>query len=206
MLVPGTRTDLFLRILATCALAIAACGDGDGGTSDPLLEHAEFLLASTEPDGGDLTGDFEFDRPVGLFFNTCLGSSEEHCEGGTAVYSAVSPGFEPLAQDDPDRSLFGLGDGTEIMLEVTDIDEGLSLRIEETVLVGVGDTAALGETPEIHADVNTQLALPGGPPSGEYEISFRLRTTSETYGDSEEFTIRFVPLADEDEGEHEDDD
>src|SRR6185436_12206835 len=50
---------------------------------------------------------------------------------------------------------------------------------------------------EVHADVNSQLALPGGPPSGEFEVSFVLRAADGAYEDSEEFTIVFVPLADE---------
>ena len=61
-------------------------------------------------------------------------------------------------------------------LEVTAIDEELTLQIGEDVLDEAGQSLHLGETPEIHGDVVSQLALPGGPPSGEYEISFRLRT------------------------------
>lgn len=203
-----TRKRLLLPFapaaLVIVAVLASACGDDGGKNPDPLLEHAEFLLASTEEGGGRLTGQFEFDRPIGLFFNTCLGGTGEHCEGGTAVYSSVSPGFEPLEEDDAQQSLYTLADGTEITLEVTAIDEELSLRIEDTVLDDAGDSVVLGETPEIHADVTSQLALPGGPPSGEYEVSFRLHTTSETYDDSQEFTLSFVPLeAEGDDHEHE---
>jgi hypothetical protein len=198
----GRATTISFRLFSTLAsVAFASafaggCG-GDGGNKlgDPVLEHEEFRLASTEAGGGELTGDFDFTRPLGLFFTTCVGGTGDQCDGGTVLYSAVTPGIEPLEEEDPDRSLFFLQDGTQVTLELTAIDEGLSLHFDDIVLDQPGQTVTLDPLPDLHADVDSQLVLPGGPPKGHYDASFVLRAPGTVYGDSREFTITFVPLA-----------
>ena len=199
-----TWSNLF-STFATITLAGAfagGCGDNGGKKlGDPVLEHEEFLLASTEPGGGEVTGKFDFSRPLGLFFNTCVGGTGDQCDGGSVLYSAVTPGIEPLDEEDPDQSLFFLQDGTQVTLELTAIDEGLSLHFDDNVLDQPGQTVTLDPLPDLHADVNSQLILPGGPPKGHYDASFVLHAPGTVYGDSREFTITFVPVAEHGGGE-----
>ena len=193
-----TSSRLFSTFTSFALIAAFSGGCGDDGgkkLGDPVLEHEEFLLASTESGGGELTGEFDFSRPLGLFFTTCVGGTGDECDGGTVLYSAVTPGIEPLEEEDPDRSLFFLRDGTQVTLELTAIDEGLSLHFDETVLDQPGETVTLDALPDLHADVDSQLVLPGGPPKGHFDASFVLHDTGGVYRDSREFTITFVPLA-----------
>ena len=51
----------------------------------------------------------------------------------------------------------------------------------------------LGQTPELHADLETQLLIPGGTASRTYSASFKLTTTSSAYTNSEVFVVKFMP-------------
>jgi hypothetical protein len=97
-------------------------------------------------------------------------------------------------QGEPDELLYALAEGTVVTLAVTAIDAGLTIRVGDTLLDGVGDTVDLGTTPEFHADLESQLALSGGgEPSGTYSASLKLTTTSATYTASEVITLKFTP-------------
>lgn len=90
------------------------------------------------------------------------------------------------------HSLFTLHDGTPITLTVTAIDSPLVVKFDSGTVRVVGDSVSLGEIP-FHADAETQLALPGGIPSGQFKLSFKLSTPSGAYADSVDLTVTFVP-------------
>jgi hypothetical protein len=205
-----------------CDAVFANLGvDRDDGTSDPsqqtffrvektVLEHAEIHVASTEQGGGRLAAELEFDGPIALFFNECIGGEGDHCEGGTILYTAGGPGLSPVEEDDPDASRFTLEDGTPVRLELVALDEAataamLGLQLDDQRADAPGETIDLGEV-DFHADISTQVVLPGGEHQGEeFRATFRLTTESEQYQASEEFTLRFVALDDEGEDHaHED--
>ncbi len=195
-------------VVACTVLMLVTSGCGDDGdkpgaatptppptvTPTPIEDvHVEIFIASTEPEAGALVGALQFDRSIPLFFNTCFGSEDEDCHGGTALYSSVNPGIEPLAEDDPQASLYTVAEGTPVSLEVTAINAALSLRIGETTLDGVGDSVLLGEAPDFHADAEAQLTLPGGEGlDDEYSISLKLNAPE--YPASEEFTVTYFPV------------
>lgn len=155
--------------------------------------HTEVEFGSSEQGGGALAlHDIEdsFDIP----FSQCLGGSGDECTGGTLVYVGLSPGLEPVVEDDPEESIFVLDAGTPIILEIVAIDEGLSLRVESEVVDTVGETVALGETPDLHADIEWVLAIPPGEENQHpYELTLRLTTTAAAYSASEEFSLSFIP-------------
>jgi len=158
--------------------------------------HVEIFAASSSDGGGALVAHAEFDvnEAIPLFFSECLGGSGAECDGGTRLFSAVNPGISPLEASEPDESLYALAESTTVTLAVTAIDAGLTLRLGDALLDGVGDSVDLGTTPEFHADLESQLALPGGgEPSGTYSASFKLTTSSAIYTASEVLTLKFTP-------------
>jgi uncharacterized repeat protein (TIGR04052 family) len=163
---------------------------------DDGAAHVEIVAASSADGGGALVAHAEFDvnEAIALFFSECLGGSGDECDGGTRLFSAVNPGIRPLDESEPDESLYALAESTTVTLAVTAIDAGLTIRVGDTLLDGVGDSVDLGITPEFHADLESQLALPGGgEPSGTYSASLKLTTTSATYTASEVITLKFTP-------------
>jgi hypothetical protein len=82
----------------------------------------------------------------------------------------------------------------------------LSLQIEDQQADAPGESIDLGEG-EFHADVSTQLLVPGGEEYNldELRLSFRFTTESTQYEPSDDFTVRFVALDEEGGHDHEDD-
>lgn len=159
-------------------------------------EHVEILVASSTDGGGSLVAhpEFDVDEAIALPFSECFGGSGEECDGGTRLFGAVNPGVEPLAESEPDESIFKLAEDTEITLELTAIDAGLVMRLGEVTLDSVGDSVVIGTTPDFHADFETQLTQPGGgEPSGIFSASFKLTTTNGQYESSSIVTLKFTP-------------
>jgi uncharacterized repeat protein (TIGR04052 family) len=179
----------------------------------PIRDHVELAVASTSSGGGQLAVHAEFDseRAIALFFNECLDGTGDDCEGGTVLYSVANPGFSPLETDDPTESLYVLEDGSPLTLELTAIDEGLSLRIEGVTLDTPGNSVVLSESVDFHLDALTQFVSLGALTGEELSFSFVLKASPQ-YADSDEVTVRFLTVAeeggghDDEEDDHEHDD
>jgi len=65
----------------------------DEGPDEP--EEVEIVLGSTRDGGGDLAAQFDFDTPIPLYFDQCVGGSGDDCSGGVVLYSSPNPGFAP---------------------------------------------------------------------------------------------------------------
>lgn len=65
----------------------------DEGPDEP--EETEIILGSTRMGGGDLAAQYDFDEPIPLYFDQCLGGSGDDCAGGVEIYSSSNPGFAP---------------------------------------------------------------------------------------------------------------
>lgn len=178
----------------------------DHGNEPP---HVEFEVASSSDGGGALVAhpEFDVDDPVPLPFTECFDGTGDECEGGTRLFSAVNPGVNSLEESEPDESLYALADGTQVTLEITAIDSGLSLILGDQTLDAVGESVVVGTTPDFHADFTSQLTLPGGgEPSGVYSATFRLTAAGDQYTASTEATIKFTPTEGEGGGHGDDDD
>ncbi len=159
--------------------------------------HVEIKVASSADGAGMLVAHPEFDinEAIPLPFDECFGGTGDECEGGTRLFSAVNPGIEPIEESEPDESLYALAAGTPVTLEVTQLADGLTLRLGDVTLDHVGATVLLGQAPDLHADLTAQLALPGGgEPSGTYSVGFKLTTTSGQYQSSEPLIVKFTPV------------
>ena len=162
-------------------------------------QHVEVKIAASADGSGQLIAHPEFDvtQPIPLFFAECLGGTGDDCTGGTRVFSAANPGFEPIDAAEPDESLFKVADGIPVTLELTVLSDGLTFRAGDQVLDHVGATVLLGTTPAFHVDLEAQLTLAGGgPPSGTFEAGFKVTTTSSQYQGSDPVRVKFTPSAD----------
>lgn len=157
--------------------------------------HRELFIASSQENGGALVFHPEFDvaDAIPAFLSDCLGGTGEECTGGTQVFTTVNPGIEPLAESEPDESLFTLAAETPVTLEITAIDAGLTMRLGDTTLDSVGDTVLLGSAPDFHADMEAQLALAAGTAARDYAVTFKVTTTAAGYQSSSELTLSFTP-------------
>jgi len=157
--------------------------------------HKEIKVAGSAEAGGMLRSHTEFDLndALALSFDNCFGGSDAACTGGMRLFSAANPGIVPLDASEPGESLFTLADGVPITLEVVALDDGLTIHYGDVVLDSAGDSVLLGQTPSFHADLETQLLIPGGTPTRTYSASFKLTTTSSAYTASDVFTVKFTP-------------
>ena len=57
--------------------------------------ETEILVGSDEVGGGALVARYAFDTPIPVYFDQCLGGSDDACTGGLAIYTATNPGFAP---------------------------------------------------------------------------------------------------------------
>ena len=166
--------------------------DEHGGEDD----HKEIVIAADGAGAGALVAHAEYDTatPIPLFFSDCFGGTGDECDGGQRLFTAVNPGFSPIAASEPEESLYTVADGAPITLSVTALDAGLTLRLGEESLDSVGDSVLLGTTPDFHSDLEAQLLIAGGgEPSGTFSATFTVATTAAGYTTSAPFTVTFTP-------------
>lgn len=155
-------------------------------------QHGEVVYGSEEAGGGALHLHFDGDDHQHADFDACLGGSGENCEGGIALYSSEDPGYEPTEVDEPAESLYVLGDGATIAVEIVSIDEGFSLKRGDEIADAAGESVVLGTTPDLgHEHVEYVIAVPGGTETFSKNVTLRLIDTSETYPPSEPLTLNF---------------
>ena len=161
--------------------------------------HLEIGVAANAASGGTLVPheDFDITQPFPVPFNECFGGSGTNCDGGTRNFTTVNPGFVPLTDAEPEESAYPVANGTPVTLVLTAVDPGLSFTVLDTPLAKPGDSVPLGMTgtsPPFHADVSTQIVIPGGgSPGGIFTASFQFTTTSQQYQSSSPFIVKYTP-------------
>jgi hypothetical protein len=58
-------------------------------------EETEILIGSRLQGNGQLAAEYDFATPVALYFDQCVGGTDDECAGGVRIYSATNPGFAP---------------------------------------------------------------------------------------------------------------
>lgn len=158
----------------------------------PTIAGQENLFGSTAQGTGALTVDPVPQIPT--YFSACLGGTGPNCTGGTNIYIGSDPGFKEADASEAASELFALPDGVTVTLQVISIAPALSLKFDSGTLNAAGQSLELGTTPGIHADLEWQLALPGGTPFGaSYPVALKLTTTSSGFTDSAHFTESVLP-------------
>ena len=74
----------------TYAVEFVLVDDGGGDA-----EESEIFLGSTRVGGGQLAAQYDFDTPIPLFYDQCVGGEGDDCLGGVVLYSSPNPGFAP---------------------------------------------------------------------------------------------------------------
>ena len=142
------------------------------------------LIFSTEPGGGALVAtEYDFTQPIEV--RDRLG----FCPGGQCLYSSTDPGYRTPTGSRPDEGLHALTPGTPVSFEIVAIEAGVSIKWGPTVLDTVGQATRIGDALALHEHPEYQLQAAEGV-FGEFELSFRLTTTSPQYAASE--TRRFT--------------
>lgn len=200
----GNMRPLVLALV--CALSVIGCGDDDGfsglpspvatasptPTTTPMPAHAHIVLGSSEMGGGEIVADFDFENE-GAELNemTCEGGSGPECNGGTIIYSGVSPAFLAAEEHGHGGALHPLNSGTQVILELVSVDPGVQIRFEDMVLNRQGQRLLLGTAP-FHHHVTWQLVLPAStcPHESVHTASLRFLDSSNRYRPSQVYTIR----------------
>lgn len=152
-------------------------------------DHTDMEIGSSASGGGDLIVEYPFSE---------LPVVRVTASGFPGLFTSTDPGFTP-ALDEP--GLFELSLGTEVDIEVTAIDPGISLQMGMTLLENVGDVANIGtqdvlgdpESSGLHKHPTFQLLLAApGDTFAEGRVSFKLKEGASGigYGDSEIHTLR----------------
>lgn len=156
-------------------------------TSAPATAHEHMALGSTQPGGGSLALDWDFeDDEIETF--------EAFCTASACLYSNVDPAFMGIEEEEHD--LYPLAEGTAISLEVIARDSAVTVRVDGNTL-DPGKTVPLGTGPHIHSHPSWQLLLPPGAPEQEFTISYKLKTDSPLYGESPVYTSILTNVVDD---------
>jgi hypothetical protein len=147
-------------------------------------DHSDLLIGSDTNGGGALVLDYPFkETPVVRVTDS----------GFAGLFTSTDPGFMP-ATDEPDEGVFELDLGSEIGIEITDIDAGVSLQLGASTLDAVGESAVIGThdnpDPDLsglhnHPEFRVVLDEPDALTFAEGRFSFRVFDTGAGYGDSE---------------------
>jgi hypothetical protein len=139
------------------------------------------LIWSTAAGGGALTVEWDFAN------RGTLQTFKALCAGGDCLYSTIDPGF--MAVDEPPPAgFFTLAPGTEVVIELADIDPAATLKVNGASLTHPGDRTLLGSAGTLHAHPTWQLNLPEGV-EGDFPLSFKLTTDAPAYSDSAVFSL-----------------
>lgn len=174
--VPRTRTKgnsmmfakKFLVFAAVCATPFGARG-----------QDVDILVFSSEDSGGALVA-AEYDFSEKVLVRDRLG----FCPGGICLYSSTDPGFRSSSGSRPAESLYALDPGTPVILEVTELAPGASLKFGPDVLDEVGESTTIGTALALHVHPEYQLQAPEGV-VGDFGVSFRLTTSAPQYSSSD---------------------
>jgi len=173
-------------------LALGACGSPSPVAPSPDDGHVDLIIGSTEPGGGALVMDYDFDVPFEVFESTSI--------GGFTLWSGTDPGFAQAETDEPVEGVYALEDGVTVSLEVTALDAGTQFRFGDVTIDEVGERVALGTVPDLHGHGEWQVTLPEGVATGDYPFSFRV-VADQAYDASEPETAFLTPV----DGSHDDD-
>ncbi len=185
------------RVLSAACLTVLVL-TGGASRASASGHSGDLIIGSTASGGGNLAIEFDFAQKVQTSYAF---STPTH-----AVYTATSPGFDALDQNEP-PDFFELNNGTRVTVEIVYIDppgsakivfpNGNAYRTPGTTLENPGDSAVIGQYGDSdpdglhqHGQMQLVLALPAGT-FGEARIVFKLKDSSPspTYGDSELYVL-----------------
>ena len=156
-------------------------------SSPACAQHAgDIIMGSTQKGKGPLTVQYDFSRIVRV--------APSFAAGGVVLYSATDPGFDALIHDDPTVPIFALSNGTPVRVQITAVDDGVSMKISGLTLDAGGKSAPIGTMPSLHNHPEWHLTLPDGVFVTRY-LYFKLTTTAHGYSESVEYRVTITNMA-----------
>lgn len=164
-----------LSLAFVLALAIA--------TPSAAQHGGDMLIGSTVNNGGALAMQFDFTPKIQLAPSVTI--------AGTTVYTTTDPGFDAILADA--GGFFVLNNNTQVSVQLVSFDAGASVKVRSTVLDTASESAVLGTytnaAPDgLHHHPTWTLTLPNGV-YGDYDLTFRLTTTSGSYTTSQTYAV-----------------
>jgi hypothetical protein len=190
------KENHMLARLAERARTIAALGSAliVLAAARPARAHhvVDFIVTSTEADGGTLLVSYDFTSVVPVSFNFGL--------GGTSVFSSTNPGFDTADGDEffpgTDVPYPIFPPGIPIWVELVDNDGGrTAMKINGVTLAVPGDSALVGVSEavppgDLHRHPEWQALLTVGEGTfGEARIGFRVWTPTPGYQPSQTYSL-----------------
>ena len=177
-----------LRIAGRAALVLAAlAAAGCGSDSDPVempRGHGHVEIGSSAVGGGTLALEIPFDGTIEVFESAEIGN--------VTLWSGTNPGIATVEPEDEKEGHYALPDGVPLSLEITALDAGVRFKWGETTIEEPGESVLLGTSP-FHSSGEWQVVLPQGLQEGEYDLSFRITTTTPPFAASEVSTVTLIP-------------
>lgn len=186
------RNRFFGLCLALVSSGLIACGsDSNDLQPAPPGGHGHIEIGSSSPGGGSILMELP---------STTVHVTEGGTVGSLTLWSSSDPALATLEEDHPDDGLYALPEGAPVSLEVVALDGGVRFSYGDAILEEPGDSVELGLAP-FHDHGLWEVVVPEGVHEGEFDLSFRLTTTTPPYAASEPATFTLVLT----EGEHGDD-
>lgn len=171
-------------LFVAAALAfVGGCGFGDKPDLPPIYPE-DLVVGSSQPEDGALSLFFDFAEQVPLTRSATLGP--------LVLYSNIDPAFDGLTVDDPDVPLYVLASEIPLTVELVSIDEGATVRFDDTVLSAPGDVAEFAMGPGGHFHPEWRVTAPEGSLPEPHRVSFRVGDASGRYGSSTTYTLTLV--------------
>ncbi len=172
------------RLLAMAAPVLL--GAATAGEAQPMRDF-DMFLGSAAAGGGQLKLAHDFCQAVLV--------TPGLSAGGVTRHTSTQPGFNALASD-RSGDIYVLRDATPVSVQLTSIDPGVSVKLGSALLVAPGETALVGNAPNLHVHPEWRLELPDGE-GGAFHVEFKLVTGSPRYAESPpyRFTLTTDPAA-----------
>lgn len=176
---PGGDIMRRLLILAVFLLGTAA--------AQAQVRDFDMLLGSSAPGGGTLKLAHDFCQAILV--------TPGLQAGGVTRHTSTQPGFNELLLERP-GDIYPLRESTPISIRIINIDPGVSLKVGSALLAAPGETALVGNAPNLHVHPEWRLELADGQ-GGSFHVEFVLVTGSPRYGESPSyrFTLTTDPAA-----------
>jgi hypothetical protein len=171
-------------LFVLCAVLVGLCS-----ATTTLAQHAHEDIIIGQDGSGMLMAEFDEWAPEDHELDPVSGF-------GLDGFLGDDPGFEALEADEPDEGFFVLGPGHAIYFEIVSVTPGFLADPLTDPLDSPGDSALLVDDAEDHAHLDWFIdsTHPDFASTPYWDVAFRFTDRGAIgYGDSEVYTLRFVP-------------
>lgn len=170
-------------VLTAAMLSLSPAAWADDHDHD---HEGDLIYGSTAEGGGDLMIEFHFDHHIEL----------PEVSGLLTGWASDEPGFDGLAQSEPDESFYALTGDPQIQFQIVAIDP--ALKVYTPGLTEVLDAAGESYTFD-HEHAHLTWHIDALDPAFDdvqehWHLQFQLMDLGGTYGDSPVYTLEFVRI------------